>query len=91
MGDMNLRNIPDDLRRAFKAYCTIRGITMRDRIVELMSQDIEKRSKSLLPDVGTEPQLPGQSTNPVFAALEEGIEADMQEFLANTQKRREGK
>ncbi len=33
---MNLRGIPDDVHRAFKVLCTIRGISMTEAIIRLM-------------------------------------------------------
>ena len=37
---MNLRNIPEDVRRQFRILCTMRGTTMNQAIVELMRGEI---------------------------------------------------
>ena len=42
-----LSGVDRDLRNAFKAYCTRRGITMRHRLIELMEIDVKEEIKSL--------------------------------------------
>jgi len=37
-----LRNIPRGVKDQFKAYCARRGITMTDKVVELMREAIKK-------------------------------------------------
>lgn len=36
-----VRNLPERIRNVFKAYCAKRGISMQDRIVELIKEDVE--------------------------------------------------
>ena len=45
---INLHKVPLDLRRVFKAQCAARGQYMRDRILELMQQDIEDAAQLTL-------------------------------------------
>lgn len=40
-----IRELPRDLKDHFKAHCTLRGITMTDKIIELMKETISKESK----------------------------------------------
>ena len=40
-----LRNIPRGVKDHFKAYCAKRGITMTDKIVDMMREAIKKDNK----------------------------------------------
>lgn len=42
-----LRDIPRDLRDGFKAYCARRGISMKQRLCELMALDVNEELKSM--------------------------------------------
>lgn len=42
-----LRGVPVDLRDGFKAYCARRGITMKQRLLELMQLDVNEELKSI--------------------------------------------
>lgn len=37
-----LRGVPEKVRDNFKAYCARRGITMKERLIELMIEDANK-------------------------------------------------
>ena len=39
-GAINIR-IPVELRHRFKTLCTLKGVTMQRRVVELMQEDVE--------------------------------------------------
>lgn len=56
--DLFLRSIPRDTRDAFKAYCARRGITMKDRVIELMQQDINSDIRAMAADKRN--HLPGR-------------------------------
>lgn len=38
---MNLRTIPLELRKRFKAYCALKGYTMEERIKEMITEEIK--------------------------------------------------
>jgi len=44
MGSLFLRNLPRHIKDSFKASCARRGMTMLDRIIEMMREDIKKDS-----------------------------------------------
>lgn len=35
-GALIIRNIPEDIRRAFKAKCAMEGISQQDKVIELI-------------------------------------------------------
>lgn len=37
-----LRGVPEKVRDNFKAYCARRGISMKDRLIELMIEDANR-------------------------------------------------
>jgi hypothetical protein len=39
-----VKGIPDDLRDAFKAWCSARGITLREGIIELMINEVKDKT-----------------------------------------------
>lgn len=41
------QGIPRDVRDQFKGYCARRGLTMKERIVELMLQDINSDIRAM--------------------------------------------
>jgi len=41
MASIFIRDIPREIRASFKALCVIRGITMRQAIVEMMLEALE--------------------------------------------------
>lgn len=38
---LNIRDVPVDLQRRFKAHCVAEGSTMRDKIIELMRRTVQ--------------------------------------------------
>ena len=42
MADINLRNVPNDLRNAFKSVCAARGKTLKEEIMRLMAEEVER-------------------------------------------------
>jgi len=42
MGSLNIRKVPDDVRRQFKSLCVARGRTMAEVIIEFMRKEVEK-------------------------------------------------
>ena len=48
MGDMNIRDVPDDLKKNFRALCILQGKTLRDGIIDLMKREVEKEQKGKL-------------------------------------------
>jgi len=45
MSTYHLKDFPDELHRRFKAVCSLRGETMRDRILELVRVYVEQQEK----------------------------------------------
>ena len=45
MGNMIIKGIPDELRNHFKAACAVRGETMREVLMRLMQEEVDKREK----------------------------------------------
>ena len=41
-----IRDIPDELKRKFKALCAERGITMKGAFIKYMREEVEKASRS---------------------------------------------
>lgn len=48
MADINVKRIPDDTLRAFKALCYARGTTMRDEIIKYMAETSKHSSLELV-------------------------------------------
>lgn len=48
MGEMRIRNVPDELHWKFKALCAEKGITMNDYLLEFIKKEVEKREKEKL-------------------------------------------
>ena len=46
MANINVRTIPDDLRRRFKTACADRGVNMNDRIIDMIIRDVEQYDKT---------------------------------------------
>lgn len=42
---LHMRNIPASLLRHFKAWCGLRGVTMKDKIMSLMRDTVESTGK----------------------------------------------
>jgi len=42
MADINLKNVPDDLRDKYKAYCALKRTTMREDLMRYMKEVVEK-------------------------------------------------
>jgi hypothetical protein len=38
---LNLKNIPRTLRDHFKARCALRRVTVRDRLIQMMREDVQ--------------------------------------------------
>ena len=45
MAAINLRDVPEALRRDFKAVCAKTGITMRERLLQLMEEEVAKAAR----------------------------------------------
>jgi phage terminase Nu1 subunit (DNA packaging protein) len=45
MGNILLKDIPEDLKRKFKALCATRGKTMKEEILRLMKEEVERKTK----------------------------------------------
>ena len=45
MGELRIRNVPDELHRKFKALCAEKGIVMNDYLLEFIKKEVEKREK----------------------------------------------
>ena len=45
MVNFMIKRIPEDLHHAFKVACTIEGIPMREKVMELMREYVEQREK----------------------------------------------
>lgn len=43
MTAVNLREVPDELYRKFKAKCAMEGKSVKDKIVELMEKEVKAR------------------------------------------------
>lgn len=41
-GALIIRNIPDDIRRAFKAKCALLGVSQQQRVIELIEKDLRE-------------------------------------------------
>ena len=42
---MIIKGIPDELRNQFKAACAVRGKTMREVLMRLMQEEVDKRER----------------------------------------------
>jgi hypothetical protein len=42
MATLYLRNVPEDIKKHFKALCVLRGETITDEIIKLMREEVEK-------------------------------------------------
>lgn len=40
-----IRNIPRDLKQRFKSFCDLRGVTMNERICQLVQADVNKEER----------------------------------------------
>lgn len=40
-GQMIIRNVPESVRREFKAKCASEGVSMQDKIIEMMSEYVK--------------------------------------------------
>lgn len=47
MGTMILKDVPDDLRNKFKSLCYAKGKTLKEEILRLMREELERREKEL--------------------------------------------
>lgn len=47
MGDLNIRNVDEALRRRFKALCAERGKSMSEEIQRLMSEELRRAGKEV--------------------------------------------
>ena len=45
MGTMIIKNMPDDIRKEFKILCLKRDTTMREELIRLMREEVEKAAK----------------------------------------------
>ena len=45
MGNMLIKNVPDDVRREFKAICIRKETTMREEIIRFMTEEVEKAAR----------------------------------------------
>jgi phage terminase Nu1 subunit (DNA packaging protein) len=45
MGNILLKDVPENLKRKFKALCATRGKTMKEEILRLMKEEVEKGAK----------------------------------------------
>jgi hypothetical protein len=45
MGTIIIKDVPEDLKREFKAICALRGMTLKDTLINLMSKEVEKERK----------------------------------------------
>ncbi len=45
MGTFLIRDIPEELRRKFKALCAERGITLKDAFLKHMREEVDKVSR----------------------------------------------
>jgi len=43
--NMNVRNVNEQLKRDFKAYCVKRGKTLSEELQRLMKEELEKAKK----------------------------------------------
>jgi plasmid stability protein len=48
MGTMIIKRMPDELRNQFKAACAAKGKTMREELIRLMQEAVEKYRKEKL-------------------------------------------
>lgn len=39
---LKIVNVPEEVKRKFKGICAVEGVTMRDKLVELMIAEINK-------------------------------------------------
>lgn len=39
---LKIVNVPEEIKRKFKGICAVKGVTMRDRLVEMMIAEIDK-------------------------------------------------
>jgi len=44
---MNVRNVDENLKNKFKAYCVERGKTLSEEIQRLMYEELERRKQTL--------------------------------------------
>ena len=42
ISQLNIRPFPEDLRRKFKALCTLQGTTMKDEIIKFMTEELKR-------------------------------------------------
>lgn len=45
MGTLIIKNVPDDMRREFKAICIRKETTMREEIIRFMINEVEKAAR----------------------------------------------
>ncbi|MDA2916824.1 hypothetical protein MYX64_08310 [Nitrospinae bacterium AH_259_B05_G02_I21] len=45
MAVIQIESIPDELHRSFKAACAVEGISMKDKLLELMREYVDKQEK----------------------------------------------
>ncbi len=43
-----LRNVPDQVHRDFKLLCVKRGVSMRDRLQQLIEEDVRRNQRELV-------------------------------------------
>lgn len=45
MTTVHVRDFPDELHRKFKALCSLKGESMRERIIELVRAHVEREER----------------------------------------------
>ena len=45
MGTLIIKNVPDEIRREFKAICIRKATTMREEIIRFMTEVVEKAAR----------------------------------------------
>jgi len=45
MGTIIIKDVPEDVKRKFKALCVLKGKTLREELIRLMKEEIEKSRK----------------------------------------------
>ena len=45
MAQVNIRNIPDEIHKAFKIICVKKGITLNDYYLQIIKKEVERNKK----------------------------------------------
>jgi len=45
MGTIIIKDVPEDVKRKFKSLCVLKGKTLREELIRLMKEEIEKSRK----------------------------------------------